>query len=95
MGEFRQRVAELNACVPYTGVAPSARLEDPALTVLLSLLPVEPPAGADPPPPPTRDAIRTINVLHALQRLVTAHAVAAAVLQTPGAGARRRCSFET
>lgn len=84
ISEFRQRVAEMNACIPYTGVSVGARLEDPALTVLLSLLPLEAPAGVRPPPPTTRDAIRTINVLHCLQRLVTSVSVSNAILQTPG-----------
>ncbi len=83
--EFRQRVAEFNACIPYSGVSSGARLDDPALTVLLSLLPLEPPAGANPPPPTTREAIRTINVLHCLQRLATSAPIAAAIVQTPGA----------
>ena len=83
--EFRQRVAEFNACIPYSGVSSGARLDDPALTVLLSLLPLEPSAGANPPPPTTREAIRTINVLHCLQRLATSALIAAAIVQTPGA----------
>ena len=82
---FRQRVAEFNACIPYSGVSTGARLDDPALTVLLSLLPLEPSAGANPPPPATREAIRTINVLHCLQRLSTSGPTAIAILQTPGA----------
>jgi len=82
--EFRQRVAECNACIPYSGVAGSARVEDSTLTAILSLLPVEHPAGANPPPPSTQEAIRTINILHCLQRLVTSSSVAAAVLHTPG-----------
>lgn len=85
MTDFRQRVAECNACIPYSGVASSARVEDSALTAILSLLPVDPPAGANPPPPGTKEAIRCINILHCLQRLVTSTSVAAAVLQTPGA----------
>ncbi|KAK9915634.1 hypothetical protein WJX75_001835 [Coccomyxa subellipsoidea] len=86
--EFRQRVAEFNACIPYSGVSSGARLDDPALTVLLSLLPLEPSAGANPPPPTTREAIRTINVLHCLQRLATSALIAAAIVQTPGAVVR-------
>ncbi len=82
--DFRQRVAECNACIPYSGIASNARVEDSALTAILSLLPVDPPAGANPPPPSTKDAIRTINILHCLQRLVTSASVAAALLQTPG-----------
>lgn len=82
--DFRQRVAECNACIPYSGVAGNARVEDSALTAILSLLPVDPPAGANPPPPSTKDAIRTINILHCLQRLVTSASVATALLQTPG-----------
>jgi hypothetical protein len=82
-------VAELNACIPYAGVSAGARLEDPVLTVLLSLLPLEPPAGAKPPPPTTREAIRTINVLHCLQRLATSMSVATSVLQTPGVSTSR------
>ncbi len=85
MTEFRQRVAEFNACIPYSGVSAGARLDDPALTVLLSLLPLEPSARANPPPPTTREAIRTINVLHCLQRLATSAPTALAILQTPGA----------
>ena len=85
MTEFRQRVAEFNACIPYSGVTSGARLDEPALTVLLSLLPLEPSAGANPPPPTTREAIRTINVLHCLQRLATSAPIAAAIVQTPGA----------
>ena len=77
-------MAECNACIPYSGIASNARVEDGALTAALSLLPVEPPAGANPPPPSTQEAIRTINILHCLQRLVTSASVAAAVLQTPG-----------
>ena len=82
--DFRQRVAECNACIPYSGVASNARVEDSALTAILSLLPVNPPAGSNPPPPSTKEAIRTINILHCLQRLATAASVAAALLQTPG-----------
>ena len=84
MTDFRQRVAECNACIPYSGIVGNARVEDSALTAILSLLPVGPPAGANPPPPSTKEAIRTINILHCLQRLVTSASVAAAVLQTPG-----------
>lgn len=84
MTEFRQRVAECNACIPYSGIASGARVEDSAFTAVLSLLPVDPPTGANPPPPGTLEAIRSINILHCLQRLVTSPAVAAAVLQTPG-----------
>ena len=82
--EFRQRVAECNACIPYSGIASNARVEDGALTAVLSLLPMEPPAGTNPPPPSTQEAIRTINILQCLQRLVTSASVAAAVVQTPG-----------
>ncbi len=82
--DFRQRVAECNACIPYSGIAGNARVEDSALTAILSLLPVNPPAGANAPPPSTKEAIRTINILHCLQRLATSGSVAAAVLQTPG-----------
>ena len=85
MTDFRQRVAECNACIPYSGFASGARVEDSALTAILSLLPVDPPAGANPPPPSTKEAIRCINILQCLQRLVTSASVAAAVLQTPGA----------
>lgn len=85
MTDFRQRLAECNACIPYSGIASNARVEDSALTAILSLLPVEPPAGSNPPPPSTKEAIRCINILHCLQRLVTSAPVAAAVLQTPGA----------
>lgn len=82
--DFRQRVAECNACISYSGIASNARVEDGALTAVLSLLPMEPPAGANPPPPSTQEAIRTINILQCLQRLVTSASVAAAVVQTPG-----------
>ena len=49
--ELLQRVAEANACLPYSGVAAGARPDEAVLVALLSLLPPPPPPDANPPPP--------------------------------------------
>lgn len=51
MQELLQRVAEANACLPYSGVAAAARPDEAVLVALLSLLPPPPPPDANPPPP--------------------------------------------
>ena len=49
--ELLQRVAEANACLPYSGIAAAARPDEAVLVALLSLLPPPPPPDANPPPP--------------------------------------------
>ena len=77
-------MAEFNACVPYSGVATTAKLDDAALTALLSLLP--PPAlpGASPPHPSSKAAIHTIDLLQCLQRLATSTFVVSTMVAVNG-----------
>lgn len=49
--ELLQRVAEANACLPYSGIGAAARPDEAVLVALLSLLPPSPPPDANPPPP--------------------------------------------
>ena len=49
--ELLQRVAEANACLPYSGIAVAARPDDATIAALLSLLPPPPPPDANQPPP--------------------------------------------
>ena len=89
VADFRQRVDEFNACVPYVGVSLGARLDDPGLTVLLSLLPVAPTPGEVALPPSLSEAIRAVAVLQCLSRLATAPYLAAGMTATPGTNPHR------
>lgn len=79
--EFRCRVAEFNACVPYSGVGTLSRLEDGALSMLLSLLPA---AGGLAAAATPQAAIHAIDLLQCLQRLVSSGFVASSVVHTQG-----------
>lgn len=52
--QLRVRVAQLNACVPYSGVTAGARPDEVVLPALFSLLPVPQAVGITAPPPSVR-----------------------------------------
>ena len=93
VADFRQRVDEFNACVPYMGVSLGARLDDPGLTVLLSLLPVAPSPSEVALPPSLPEAIRAVAVLQCLARLATAPYLAAGMTAVPGINPHRVTPF--
>ena len=97
--DLRHRVAEFNACIPYCGIASSAKLEPAVLQALLSLLPMGA-SGASTPKSTahlsihltSKDAISIIDLLHCLQRLATSTFVAAAVINITGKSQAHPCN---
>ncbi|KAL0040215.1 hypothetical protein WJX77_000548 [Trebouxia sp. C0004] len=87
---LHQRIQECNACLPYTGVSVGTRPEEAGawMTSLLGLLPSPLGPSAKAPPPDSPEALQYIAVLQCLQRLVSAPALATAMLNTIGSPAR-------
>ncbi|KAJ7528593.1 hypothetical protein O6H91_15G009400 [Diphasiastrum complanatum] len=86
-----RRVREFNACIPYSGLQPSAEVPDVALMALLSMLPAPPnlPAEAPPPPAPSPKAAATLMGLVAcLRRLLSSLSAASVVVSMPVAVGR-------
>ncbi|KAK9807966.1 hypothetical protein WJX73_008492 [Symbiochloris irregularis] len=85
VAELHRRIAEFNACIPYSGLSGSLKVEEGLLAALLSLLPLIYLPAAGPSP---REATASIAVLHCLQRLVSSPAAAASAVNIPGGLAR-------
>lgn len=89
--ELRNRIAEFNACIPYSGIASSIKPEPALLQALLSLLPslssgfsTPRSSGALSSHLSSKDTIHIIDLFHCLQRLATSTFVAAAMINING-----------
>ncbi|KAK9868448.1 hypothetical protein WJX84_004951 [Apatococcus fuscideae] len=85
---FRQSMAQLNACVPFAGLAPGAHVEEGVVTIMLSMLPMPIPLGMEAAPLSTHQAAELITTLQCLQRCAACPPVAAAIANTTGAPSR-------
>ena len=90
--DLRHRIAEFNACIPYSGIAASVKPDPALMLAILSLLPQSGSSGMSTPRLSgsvplhltSKDAIHLIDLLHCLQRLATSTFVAAAILNIQG-----------
>ena len=81
---FRQSMAQLNACVPCAGLSPGAHVEDSVVMIMLSMLPMPIPLGAEAAPLTSRQSADLIATLHCLQRCAACLPVASAIANTTG-----------
>ena len=81
---FRQSMAQLNACVPLSGLSSGAHVEESIVIIMLSMLPVPIPLGSEVAPLSNRQAADLITTLQCLQRCAASLAVAAAISHTQG-----------
>ena len=77
-------MAQLNACVPFAGLAPGAHVEEGVVTIMLSMLPMPIPLGMEAAPLSTHQAAELITTLQCLQRCAACPPVAAAIANTTG-----------
>ena len=77
-------MAQLNACVPYAGLSPGAHVEEGIVMIMLSMLPMPLPLGAEAAPLTNRQSADLIASLQCLQRCAACLPVAAAIANTTG-----------
>ena len=77
-------MAQLNACVPYAGLSPGAHVEEGIVIIMLSMLPMPLPLGAEAAPLTNRQSVDLIASLQCLQRCAACLPVAAAIANTTG-----------
>ncbi|KAK9809260.1 hypothetical protein WJX72_012293 [[Myrmecia] bisecta] len=85
---LKQRITEVNACIPYSGISPGARIDEPMIATVWALLPAPAGPGIALPPPVARDALQIVAVLQCLQRLASATAASSHMISTTSGGAR-------
>ncbi len=77
-------MAQLNACVPFSGLSPGAHVEEGVVIIMLSMLPLPIPLGSEVAPLTNRQAADLITTLQGLQRCAASLPVAAAIANIQG-----------